>query len=162
MTEDGSFESTPGRRSDPRHGEWLLALGEATDAAASLATICFDLARVLGGVPSAEMYHQDLGRLEQRVRNLAVSLGAPPAELVAFLAVLPAARETRNDLMHALRTLYGLHRRVEKPYRIRNFYTVESLQEARLEIAKAHRLGSVAMYHDGGAAVRSWRARGGG
>lgn len=41
--------STPGDLKDARHGDWLAALGAATDAAASLATTCLDLVRVLAG-----------------------------------------------------------------------------------------------------------------
>lgn len=96
--------TTPGDPSDPRHSDWLIALGAATDTAASLATICFDLARVLGGVTSSAMYKDPLGALEKRVGKVAVGFGtAPPPDLAAFVAALPSARETRNDLLHALR-----------------------------------------------------------
>lgn len=88
--------TTAGARDNPRHEEWLTELGRATDAAAMLATTCFDVARVLGGVTSAAMYPQDLGKLEGRVRDLAGALGAPPPDLAPFVAALPAARVTRK------------------------------------------------------------------
>lgn len=152
--------TTEGDRSDPRHGDWLTELGRATDAAAGLATICFDLARVLGGVASDAMYRDDLGRLENRVRGLTGSLGPPPAELAALAAALPAARETRNDLAHALRVRDGLYRRVAQPARTREFFTVDSLREARDEMESVRHLGNQALYADGGAAVAAWYAAG--
>ena len=153
--------TTAGDPKDPRHGDWLAALGEATDAAAHLATICFNIARVLGGVSSVAMYRDPLGALEQRVGTVAKALGTPPPELAAFIASLPAARETRNDLMHALRVRDGLRRHVVNPSRIRDFYTVESLHEARDEMEDARRLGNRALYFDGGKSVEAWHAAGG-
>lgn len=150
-----------GDPSDPQHGDWLTELGRATDAAVALATTCFDLCRVLGGEDSDAMYRDPLGRLEGRVRGLAGSLAAPPADLSVFVAVLPSARETRNDLLHALRVRDGLYRRIVQPPRVREFFTVGSLREAREEIEAARGLGNRALYADGGAAVRAWYAGGG-
>jgi hypothetical protein len=153
--------TTPGDPKDPRHRDWLAALGAATDTAASLATICFNVARILGGVSSDEMYRDPLGAMEGRVRAAARQMGSPPPELAGFIDALPAARETRNDLLHALRFRDGLYRRVAEPPRIREFFTVESLDEARAEMEAARRLGSRALYFDGGQSVRAWRAAGG-
>lgn len=154
--------TTPGDPADPRHPEWLTALGAATEAAAGLATICFDLARVLGGVSSSAMYRDPLGALEKRVAMVATSFGiSPPPELAAFVSALPDARETRNDLLHALRVRDGLHRRVDNPPRIRDFFTVESLEDALEEIQAATQLGNHALYFDGGKSVRAWYAAGG-
>lgn len=107
------------------------------------------------------MYREPLGELEKRARTVAGKLGTPPPELTAFIAALPAARQTRNDVLHALRVRDGLYRRVNKPLRIREFFTVESLQEARAEMDAARRLGNQALYFDGGQSVRDWYAAGG-
>jgi hypothetical protein len=107
------------------------------------------------------MERDPLGMLEGRVRAVAKTMGAPPPELTTFIAALPGARETRNDLLHASRVRDGLYRRVYSPPRIREFFTVESLTTARAEMDEARRLGNRALYFDGGQSVRDWYAAGG-
>lgn len=68
--------ATPGEPKDQRYGGWLAPLGAATDVAASLTMTCFHLARVLGGVPSAEMHREPLVALERRVRAIGMVTGA--------------------------------------------------------------------------------------
>jgi hypothetical protein len=149
---------TLGNPQHPEHETWLVELGRATDAAALLATTVFDLLRIHGGIEASDMYRDHLGRLERRARAM-VRVSPPPTEMEAFLDLLPDARETRNDLLHATRVRDGLYRRVDDPYRIREFFSIESLQEARAEMTAASRQGNRALYVDGGAAVRAWYAR---
>lgn len=62
-----------------------------------------------------------------------------------------------NDLAHSLPVKHGLHSRTTKDlYYVRNFYTVESLREARTLFEKARRKGSQVLYSDGGEAIKRW------
>lgn len=154
-------DSSPAHSGDPRHPEhdvWLLELGRATYAAARAAGICFDLARIIGGVESADMYSDPLGTLVGRLRSIAgldLLSGLPE-----FVEQVDAAREGRNDLLHALPVLHGLHRRKTKdPAYERNFYDVEQLSEVTEQLSDAARQGSRLLYQDGGEAVRRWYER---
>lgn len=150
---------------DPRHPDhdaFLAELGGATYASLCVAGISFDILRVFDHVPSPQMYNDPLGALLKRLRGLSARqpglLG-----LGEFIETLEAALETRNDLLHALPVQNGLHRRTSKDLsRVRNFFTVEDLRAATLELQRAHRAGSTLLYHDGGTAVQAWYEAGGG
>lgn len=148
---------------DPRHPDhdsFLLELGRATYAADRLAGICFDILRVLKGVPSRDMYEVPLGTLQRRLDPLMRS--SPVPGLADFVDQLERARLARNDLLHALPVKDGLHRRKkDDPRYVRNFFTVADVQEVTAVLSAAHRTGSDVMYHDGGAAVRAWYEGGG-
>lgn len=143
---------------DPRHPDhekWLLELGRATYAASRVAGICFDLARVFGNVDSAAMYNDPLGVLINRLKPLG-NKGSVPG-LASFVGQLEAAREDRNDLLHALPVAHGLHRRKSKePHYVRNFFNVEDLKQVTQSLSEATRRGNELLYQDGGAAVQAW------
>lgn len=146
---------------DMPNTRWLLELGRATYAAARVAGICFDLARILGEVESADMYSDPLGKLINRLRPLA-GRGSVPG-LGDFLIQLDEARDDRNDLLHALPVAYGLHRRKTNALGyVRNFFDVEDLGAVASTMEAAARVGNGLLYQDGGAAIRRWyeRARG--
>lgn len=152
MSERPQHAGDPGH---PHHQEFILELGRATYAAAKVAGICFDLARVLGGVASADMYSDPLGALINRLRPLATS-GVVDG-LADFIGQLETARDSRNDLIHALPVRYGLHRRkTPDPSYVRNFFDIEDLAAVTTALESASRRGSELLYADGGAAVRAW------
>jgi hypothetical protein len=153
--------TTPAHAGDPRHPDherWLLELGRATYAASQVAGICFDLSRVLGGVESADMYSDPLGTLVNRLRRTANSLQI--SGMSEFIAQLETARDERNDLLHALPVLNGLHRRKTKDqWYVRNFFDVKHLAAASALLTEAARTGNGLLYQDGGEAVRRWYER---
>ena len=154
MTVDGS--NTAGNPEHAEHVLWLTELGRVTRAAAQLATICFDLARIVGGVHESEIYDDPLGALEKRLR--AIVLANLP-EIDDFMALLDTARRTRNDVMHAFLVRDGLLRRTRKGGYDRDFYSVESLREARQHLEDASRIGANVLHANGGAVLESWRQR---
>ena len=63
----------------------------------------------------------------------------------------------RNDLLHALPVLHGLHRRTRANRgRVVNFYTTAQVRLVRLEFERVRTLGRHLLYFDGGAAVTAW------
>lgn len=145
-----------GDPSHPDHDAWVLELGRATRVAAQLATICFDLARIVGGVDENQMYDDPLGGLQQRLR--ALDPESSPL-LPEFLTVLDQARHTRNDIMHAFLVRDGLLRRSSKRGYDREFYSISSLVSAKDQLAAASSLGNQVLYANGGEAVEAWRQR---
>jgi hypothetical protein len=149
----------PGDPRHPDHNAYLHELGATTYAAAGLAGISFDLLRIHDNVPSADLYDDPLGTLMNRLRG-ALKRGSALPELAAFIDELNQARVVRNDLIHALPVLHGLHRRTGKDLgRVVDFFTVESLREARERFENVRRKGNGILYFDGGAAIRAWYAR---
>ena len=146
----------PGDTRHPEHEEYLRELGRATYWAALLAGVAFDLLRVFGRVRSAAMYDDPLGALEKKLQSLSVSRKDLPG-LDEFLNELKLARGARNDLIHALPVQHGLHRRRAKDlHYVRNFFTIEDLASVAKEFSDVTRRGNRLLYHDGGAAIRSW------
>jgi hypothetical protein len=126
--------------------------------AARVAGISLDVLRVFDGVASQDMYSDPLGTLLSRLRGL---LGRKPqlSGLRDFVEKLEVARLGRNDLLHALPVLHGIHRRETKDLaRVRNFFDVEDLRVAVGLLDEAGRIGNQVLYHDGGAAVEAWYA----
>ena len=73
-----------------------------------------------------------------------------------------AALVTRNNIAHALPVKDGLHRRVAQDlHYVRNFFSVEDVAAAALELEQAWQEGSRVLFHDGGASVSAWYAAGG-
>jgi hypothetical protein len=97
-----------GNPGHPDHDAWLLELGRVTYAASRVAGTCFDLARVLGDVESADMYSDPLDTLINRLKPIARREGVPG--MAEFIEQLDAAREDRNDLLHALPVANGQQR----------------------------------------------------
>lgn len=148
----------PGDTRHPQHEEYLRELGRATYWAARLAGIAFDLLRVFGRVRSAAMYDDPLGALEKKLQ----ALRGQRKDLLGldeFLNELKLARGARNDLIHALPVQHGLHRRRAKDlHYVRNFFTIEDLASVAKEFRDVSLKGNNLLYHDGGAAIRSWYA----
>lgn len=144
---------------DPGHSDhqtYLLELGRATYAAAGLAGIAFDVLRVHCEFDSVELYSDPLGTLERRLRG-----SRPDLEGIDdFLDLLGEARIARNDLIHALPVKHGLHRRVTRDLSyVKDFFSVESLSEARQLFERARRRGNEVLYSDGGDAIKRWYAQ---
>lgn len=143
----------PGDPRHPEHTDWLLELGRATYAAAGLSGIAFDLLRVHSGFESEDLYKDPLGRLLEKLRK------SPPAVegIEDFIALAEEALVVRNDVLHALPVLHGLHRRRSDDLGyVRNYYDLASLQEATQVMEKARWKGNEVLYADGGEAVRRW------
>jgi len=157
---DTHDESVPGRQqfagnpAHPDHDRWLLELGRVTREAARLTTICFDLARMVGGVDAEPLFSDPLGGLEMRLRELDCSESQPMKD---FLAALDTARRTRNDVTHALLVTDGLLRRNTQRRYDRGFSTVESLSEAATELRFAARIGIALLDANGGDVIDAWR-----
>lgn len=152
------MSDVPTHACDPRHANhenFLLELGRATFEAAGVAQICFDLARVLGGVDSSEMYSDPLGRLINRLKDISDSNNTDG--LKHFLGDLEKARTDRNDLLHALPVKDGLYRRITSDLQYeKTFYTVDDIARVTANLTAARRRGNDLLYQDGGAAVRAW------
>lgn len=158
---DNDEERTPGDPAAPEHDAFLMELGRATYTAARVAGVCFDLLRVLGATPSHEMYEDPLGTLQSRLRGLA-KRRPDVSDLPEFLEKLDGARRARNDLLHAFPVRDGLYRRTAPPEdRIRELFTVESLNEITRQLDETARLGNAVLYFDDGASVRAWYDAGG-
>lgn len=149
-----------GDQNSPRFDEWLLALGRATYEAGHLSLMAFDLLRVHFDADEDDMYDDALGRLVSKLRGSAKSRPDWP-ELASWIDTLDAAREQRNDLTHALPVRDGLHRRKgSDPYFVRDFFTVESLEEIAAAFDAVSREGNTLLYRDGGSHVRAWMLSG--
>lgn len=143
----------PGDPRHPDHTDWLLELGRATYAAAGLSGIAFDLLRVHSGFESKDLYKDPLGRLLEKLRT------SPPSVegIEDFIVLSEEALVVRNDVLHALPVLHGLHRRRSDDLGyVRNYYALDSLREATQVMENAIRKGSEVLYADGGEAVRRW------
>jgi hypothetical protein len=160
MTKEHTIEH-PGDTRHPEHEEYLRELGRATYWASRLAGISFDILRVFGGDKSASMYDDPLGKLENKLVTLSSRRNDLPG-IVEFLRDLKTARNTRNDLIHALPVQHGLHRRrTNNLHYVRNFFTIQDLQATTDEFRSLVDKGSALLYHDGGAAIRAWYQIGG-
>lgn len=150
-------EEYPGDPRHPEHTDWLLELGRATYAAAGLSGIAFDLLRVHSGFESEDLYKHPLGRLLEELRR------TPPAVdgIEDYITLAEEALVVRNDVLHALPVLHGLHRRRSDDVGyVRNYYDLASLREATQVMENARRKGNEVLYADGGEAVRRWVASG--
>jgi len=95
---------------------------------------------------------QLIGRLDAEAKGR-----RPIPGLAAFVAELAAARTERNDLMHALPVLHGLHRRTKADLeRVVNFYSIDDLNRVRRHFYSVAVRGNQLLYFDGGAAVRAY------
>lgn len=66
----------------------------------------------------------------------------------------------RNELIYAQPVKHGLHRRMTKDLGyIKNFYSVDSLRQARKRFTRAAGRGNKVLYSDGCAAIKRWYAR---
>jgi hypothetical protein len=156
MTTDAEH---PGDPNHPDHEQWLLELGRANYAAARLAGVTFDILRVHGGYASADLYRDELGKLQGKLANITE---ADVPGITAFRSELGSARETRNDLAHALPVLYGLHRRRRGDLAfVRNFFTIDDIRAVTDELDRCHKAGSAVLHCDGGAAATAWYTKGG-
>jgi len=72
---------------------------------------------------------------------------------------LKQAADSRNDVMHALPVLHGLHglqRRKEDPSSVVNFFEPEDLQRVRELMERVILEGNRLLYQDGGERVRAY------
>jgi len=145
----------PGNPAHPQHEVYLLELGRATYAAARLAGAAFDILRIHEGIDSVNLYNDPLGRLQRRLKKANLTIDG----IDDFLELLDESRIVRNDLIHAMPVNDGLYRRTaDDLYYVREFFTIESLQEARILFEETSRKGNEILYFDSGEAVRKWHA----
>jgi len=145
----------------PRHSDFLRELGVAVFAAAGVAGIIVDILRIHHNVAFFDLVDKDLGGLVATLRRYAETGSSVPG-LLSYAAEVDRVRVKRNDMIHALPVLHGLHRRTARDRgRVVNFYSIESLQAVAAEFGAARARGSSLLYYDGGAAVRAWYERGG-
>lgn len=102
------------------------------------------------------MYDDPLGALEKKLQALSCRRKDLPG-LDEFLNELKLARGARNDLIHALPVQHGLHRRRAKDlHYVRNYFTIEDITSVAQEFRRLSHKGNTLLYHDGGAAIRTW------
>lgn len=144
---------------DPRHPDhaaYLTELGAAVYSAAGVAGIPIDILRIHLGEDFFDLTDDTLGALIAKLDGHH-QVGHTISGLGDFIANLRSARVLRNDLIHALPVLYGLHRRTRADRsRVVNFYTTAALRLGRSEFERVRCLGSQLLYFDGGAAVGAW------
>lgn len=147
----------PGDPRHPDHEQWLLALGRATYASQSLAGVAVDVLRIHCGVDFWTLLPDTLGALIRRLKHHE-GTGAPRIPgLLDWLSELDRALIIRNDLIHALPVLHGLHRRTASDHRrVVDFCTTQAMEDAAAVLSGAAVSGNRVLYHDGGAAVRVW------
>lgn len=155
--------NTPEHHGDsrhPKHGDFLRALGVAVYSAAGVAQITVDILRVHHNVAFFELVDQTLGALVITLRQHA-ERGSPVPDLGGYADDVDRVRVRRNDLIHALPVLHGLHRRTGKDIgRVVNFHSVEDLQAVTADFDAVRGRGNHLLYFDGGAAVRAWSNQG--
>ena len=145
----------------PRHSDFLREIGVAVFSAAGVAGIVVDILRIHHNVAFFDLVDKDLGGLVAALRRHAETDNSVPG-LLAYAEEVDRVRVKRNDLIHALPVLHGLHRRTAKDrVRVVNFYSIEALQAVTAEFDAVRGRGNHLLYYDGGAAVRAWYERGG-
>lgn len=142
----------------------ITAVFEAAERAAnSLTHLVPDLDRdrteyaVASVLLAEDLYKDPFGRLLEKLRQ------SPPAVdgIEDFIALAEEALVVRNDVLHALPVLHGLHRRRSDDLGyVRNYFDLTSLREATQVMENARRKGNEVLYADGGEAVRRWVASG--
>jgi len=144
----------------PKHGDFLRELGTAVYAAAGVAGIVIDILRVHHSIDFFKLVDKDLGGLVSTLK-LHAETGSPVPELLGYVDDVDRVRAKRNDLIHALPVLHGLHRRTGKDAgRVVNFYSVEDLQAVTAEFNAVRARGNQLLYFDGGTAVKAWSKQG--
>jgi hypothetical protein len=103
-----------------------------------------------------DLVDDPLGGLITKLENHDKS-GTTIPGLTDFIAQLRGMLPMRNDVIHALPVLHGLHRRTKKDaYRVVNFFSIADLEHARKEFERVRRIGNELLYFDGGKAVEAW------
>lgn len=153
MTPDEVLVEHAGDVRHPDHDLWLRALGEAVYSASRVAGIVVDVPRVHMREEFFDLTDEPLGRLLERIDAFAgIGVGVPG--MLPWLDRLRDVLVTRNDLIHALPVLHGLHRRTKKdPGRVVNFFDVEDLTAARSAFDDVWAEGVRLLYRDGGLRV---------
>jgi hypothetical protein len=145
----------------PQHSDYLRQLGVAVFAAAGVTGIVVDILRIHHNGSYFALVDQTLGSLVNILRQHA-NLGSPVPDLRGYAAEVDRVRVIRNDLIHALPVLHGLHRRTAKDLgRVVNFYSVAALQAITADFDAVRGRGNRLLYYDGGEALRAWYQRGG-
>jgi len=144
----------------PKHGDFLRELGTAVFAAAGVAGIVVDILRIHHNIGFFELVDKDLGGLVSMLKQRAET-GSPVPDLLGYVDDVDRVRVRRNDLIHALPVLHGLHRRTGKDTaRVVNFFSVKDLQTVTAEFNDVQRRGNQLLYFDGGAAVEAYSKQG--
>jgi|SRR5437870_4227765 len=144
----------------PKHGDFLRELGAAVFASSGVAGIVIDILRVHHNVDFFKLVDKDLGGLVSTLKQHAET-GSPVPSLLGYVDEVDRVRVKRNDLIHALPVLHGLHRRTGKDTRrVVNFYSVEDLQAVTAGFNAVRARGNQLLYFDGGTAVRKWSTEG--
>lgn len=105
-----------------------------------------DILRVHAGEDWLALNEPSLGGLIRRLRQAGLELEGLPD----LLNLADRARDVRNDVMHALPTAYGLHRRkAQDVHYLQNFYDVKSLEAAAAVLSEAERAANRVLYSKG-------------
>jgi hypothetical protein len=145
---------------NPKHGDFLRELGAAVFAASGVAGIVIDILRIHHNVGFFELVDKDLGGLVNLLKQHAEK-GSQVPHLLGYAEEVDRVRVRRNDLIHALPVLHGLHRRTGKDTaRVVNFSSVEDLQAVTAELKAVWAQGNQLLYFDGGTAVKAWSKQG--
>src|SRR5438876_818083 len=151
MSNEPRQQDEPGYEGDPRHpdhGMYLTELGAAVYSAAGVAGIAVDILRVHLGEDFFDLVDDTLGSLITKLDGHHQAGRSIPG-LADFIAELRRVRDTRNDLIHGLVVLHGLHRRTRRDLsRVVNFYTIGQLRAARVEFERVRSLGNQLLYFD--------------
>ncbi len=158
MSNEASPQEKPEYEGDPRHPDhhtYLAELGAAVYSAAGVAGIAIDILRVHLREDFFDLVDDTLGVLITKLYGHHQAGRTIPG-LADFIAELRRVRGLRNDLIHGVVVLHGLHRRTRRDLaRVVNFYTIADLRTARSEFERVRTLGNRLLYFDDGAAVRS-------
>jgi hypothetical protein len=101
----------------PDHARYLCELGATVYAASTVAGIASDILRVHLGEDTMDLVDDPLGTLIGKLDQHDKSGSTIPG-LSDFVAQLRIVLPMRNDVIHAVPVLHGLHRRTKKdPYR---------------------------------------------
>lgn len=150
MSTDAEY---PGDPRHPEHTDWLLELGRATYAAAGLpASLSISCGCTQVSSPGT------CTRTLWAGCNEKLRTSPPTVEGIEdFIALAEEALVVRNDVLHALPVLHGLHRRRSDDLGyVRNYYDLNSLRAATQVMENASLKGNEVLYADGGEAVRRW------
>jgi hypothetical protein len=152
-------EDTTPYAGDPRHPDhpkYLCELGAAVYAVSGVAGMVSAILQVHYGEDSMDLVDDPLGVLIKKLEQHDKSGSTIPG-LTDFIVQLNAMLPMRNDVIHALPVLYGLHRRTKRDtHRVVNFFSIADLEAARREFERVNRIGNQLLYFDGGKAVEAW------
>ncbi|MEU4416203.1 hypothetical protein [Nocardia salmonicida] len=135
----------------PDHAEFCEAYGKAMLEANNMFGAGFDIMRVHGGVPGADMYKSTFGSLKHSLTELLNKQRSGSSVVPGFedfLREFSTAIPLRNDIAHGIPTKKGLFRYDEVNGSELLYDTVESLDNLRRKFRRVAMLGDNVAKHD--------------